>query len=413
MRLVRGTHDLLEESAYTHHFIIDQAQEYASHFGYKRVDTPLLEYETLFLHTLGETSDIVKKEMFFLEKKTDEQESVVLRPEGTAPLMRALFSGGLQQTLPQKFFYAGPMFRYDRPQKGRLRQFHQFGIEYMGTTSPWSDGEAIILGHTILEKLKISSFSLEINTLGDALSRQAYREALVIYLKKREEDLSEDSKERLYKNPLRILDSKDPRDKICLKEAPTLDKFLTSSSRCHFDKVLSILIKKGIPYTISPHLVRGLDYYCHTIFEFTTPLLGAQSTLLAGGRYDDLSVLLGAKEQIPSIGWAAGVERIALSIPPLFSSPNAVAILPLSEEEEEAGFSLATLFWNNQISCYFLPEGKISQKIKKADKLGASFILILGPNEIKTFTYQIKNLETGFQQAIPYSNLIDYFKQNL
>ena len=413
MRLVRGTHDLVGEPSSLHNYIIGQAHACSSLFGYRQVDTPLLEYESLFLHTLGETSDIVRKEMFYLEKRAEEQDAIVLRPEGTAPLMRALFLEGLQQTLPQKFFYAGPMFRYDRPQKGRLRQFHQFGIEYMGTTSPWSDVEAIILAQTILEKLQAPSFSLEINTLGDKESRHAYREALVTYFTKVKDKLSEDSKERLHKNPLRILDSKDPQDRALLSEAPLLKAFLTPTAKNHFDKVLNALTQKGIPYKISSHLVRGLDYYCHTIFEFTTSLLGAQATLLGGGRYDDLSVLLGQKEQIPSVGWAAGIERIALTLQTAPSSQKAVAILPLGEEEEEAAFSLANLLWENAIPCYFLPEGKIAQKMKKADRLKASIALILGSEEIKTSTCQVKNLTTGTQESISFSQIIPYLKQNL
>ena len=414
MQLVRGTHDLIGVNAKKHLHIIDYARKFTEKYGFSEIITPALEFDEIFTHSLGETSDIIRKEMFVLEQKSEDknQERIILRPEGTAPIMRALFMNGLNQLLPQKFFYAGSMFRYDRPQKGRTRQFHQFGVEFIGVASAWADVEIIVLGFEILTHLKIPNITLEINTLGDQDSRMSYRTALIDYFSDIKHHLSTDSQERLEKNPLRILDSKSPQDKPFIESAPLFENYLNPESHAYFNEVLNHLNLLNIPYKINPKLVRGLDYYCHTIFEIKTEDLGAQGTLLAGGRYDNLSKLIGHTDAIPAVGWAAGIERISMLIPetaiPLSSLH--IAIIPLSDEEMDASFLLAQTLRHAEFKVDCIFDGKASQKFKKASRIGANFALIIGTDEILNNTIQIKNLETGQQHEVPRHQLITELK---
>ncbi len=404
MLLVRGTHDLIHKSAQVHRYITEYARTWAHKYGFTDVSTPILEYEGIFSRSLGETSDIIRKEMFVLEQKGDDphKESIILRPEGTAPIMRALFMNGLHQTLPQKFFYEGPMFRYDRPQKGRQRQFHQFGIELLGIKSSWAEIDVISLSFDILKGLGISNLTLEINTLGDKESREAYKSALVDYFQDVKECLSLESQERLLKNPLRILDSKSAQDRKLIEDAPVYRNYLNTFSENYFETLLKNLNHLDIPFKINPHLVRGLDYYSHTVFEITTPDLGTQSTLLAGGRYDSLSTLMGNSTDIPAVGWAAGIERLALLLEDKLSLPNPrqFALIPLSEEQDREAFSWTQKLRQEGLIVHFVSDGKIAQKFKAAAKLGAQYGLVLGDEESKTKTFTLKNFETGDQQQI-------------
>ncbi|MBM3560046.1 MAG: histidine--tRNA ligase, partial [Alphaproteobacteria bacterium] len=307
---VRGTRDLFGAEALSHLHVVETAREVARRFGYAPAATPVFEFTDVFAHTLGETSDIVTKEMYtFTDKGGD---SLTLRPEGTAGVARAVISGGLASELPLKLFYAGPMFRHERPQKGRLRQFHQIGVELLGVPEPSGDIEVVALGAEVLERLGVrAATTLEINTLGDAESRGAYRDALVGYLSGHVVRLSADSRERLERNPLRILDSKDEGDRAVVAGAPSFADYLTPAARDFFAAVRDGLAALGIDHTVNPRLVRGLDYYCHTAFEFTTTALGAQGTVLAGGRYDGLIETMGGPAT-PGVGWAAGIERLAM-----------------------------------------------------------------------------------------------------
>ncbi|HML11384.1 MAG TPA: histidine--tRNA ligase, partial [Stellaceae bacterium] len=327
---VRGTQDLLPDVARRHRQVSETARAAATLYGFDEIVTPIFEFTEVFARPIGEHTDIVSKEMYSLEDRGGEKLS--LRPENTAGVVRAVLSNGLSQSTPLKFFYSGPMFRYERPQKGRFRQFHQIGVELLGVAQAQADIEVIALGHRILKELGIGDrVVLELNTLGDPESRAAYREALVGYFSARRSDLSEDSQRRLQANPLRILDSKDPGDIRINADAPAFDRYLSDTSRDFFAEVRDGLDRLGIGYRLNPRLVRGLDYYTHSVFEFVTTDLGAQGTVLAGGRYDGLVKLMGGPE-MPGVGWAAGIERLALLIDEPAKPARPIAIVPIGDE---------------------------------------------------------------------------------
>src|SRR5579863_9947413 len=336
---VRGTQDLLPEEQRRHRAVIETARTTAERYGYQEIATPIFEFTDVFSRPIGETSDIVTKEMYTFQDRGGEE--ITLRPEYTAGIVRAILSNGLTQSLPLKLFASGPMFRYERPQKGRFRQFHQIDVELIGVAQPQADIEVIALGADILAALGILSRTvLELNTLGDIASRHAYRAALVDYYEHHRGALSPDSLDRLARNPLRILDSKDEADKRVNAAAPSFAEYLTPEARRFFDEVREGLDGLGIAYRVSPRLVRGLDYYCHTAFEFVTTDLGAQGTVLGGGRYDGLMGVLGGPET-PGIGWAAGIERLALLIDEPPPPPRPVAVVPVGESGERAALRLA------------------------------------------------------------------------
>ncbi|MDG2204728.1 MAG: histidine--tRNA ligase, partial [Alphaproteobacteria bacterium] len=336
---VRGTHDLIGDEARAQLAIVAAAREIADRYGYGPMSTPIFEFTDVFQRTLGDTSDIVTKEMYTFEDKGGD--SLTLRPEGTAGIARAVISGGLRDKLPLKCFYNGPMFRHERPQKGRLRQFHQIGVELIGVAEPSGDVEAIALGADILDALGIlSETTLELNTLGDGESRAAYRDALVAYFTGHIDRLSEDSRERLQRNPLRILDSKNADDRAVITDAPVFDDYLSDDARAFFDAVRSGLDTIGVAYTLNPRLVRGLDYYSHTAFEFTTKALGAQGTVLAGGRYDGLIETMGGPAT-PGVGWAAGVERLAMMLGEPAPATRPIALVGMGEDGERQTVRLA------------------------------------------------------------------------
>ncbi len=355
----RGTQDLLPKAARRHRWVTETARKVSELYGYAEISTPIFEFTEVFTRPIGETSDIVSKEMYTFRDRGGED--VTLRPENTAGVVRAVLSNGLTQETPLKFFYNGPMFRYERPQKGRFRQFHQIGVELLGVAQSQADIEVIALGQRILNALGIGDrVLLKINTLGDLESRIAYRQALVAYFASRREDLSEDSRRRLDANPLRILNSKDPRDISVNAGAPPFDRYLNEESRDFFTHVRNGLDRLGIPHHLSSNhqlnikydwdrnLVRGLDYYTHTVFEFVTTDLGAQGTVLAGGRYDGLVELMGGPS-MPGVGWAAGIERLALLIaePP---APRPIAVVPIGASGEAIALVVAersTLLWGD------------------------------------------------------------------
>ena len=287
LQSVRGTHDLIGEAHRRHAHVADTARAISGRYGFEEWATPIFEDTRVFSRTLGDTSDVVTKEMYSFSDRGGE--SITLRPEGTAGICRALVQNGLTQSLPQKVFYAGPMFRYERPQKGRQRQFHQIGLELIGPSEPLADAEVIACGWNILQALGVAQDTvLELNTLGDGESRAAYRAALVEYFAAHAGNLSEDSQARLARNPMRIVDSKDPGDRELVAGAPTILPYLTEAAARFYDGVKTNLARFGVPFVENPRIVRGLDYYSHTAFEFVTSRLGAQGTVLAGGRYDGL-----------------------------------------------------------------------------------------------------------------------------
>ncbi len=317
LKPVRGTHDLLGEDAWRHRHVVEAFRDFAGRYGFSELATPIFEFTEVFQRTLGETSDVVQKEMYTFEDRGGER--VTLRPEFTAGIARAFISGGMAQNVPCKFFSHGPVFRYERPQKGRLRQFHQINLEVLGVPENQADVEVIALASDLLADLGIGDkTTLELNTLGDSESRGAYRKVLVDYFSAHKGDLSDDSKARLERNPLRILDSKDAGDRDLIERAPRMADYLNSVSADFFAGVREGLDRIGITYAVNDRLVRGLDYYTHTAFEFTTTFLGAQGAVIAGGRYDGLIEQMGGKST-PGIGWAGGIERLGMlleDIPP-------------------------------------------------------------------------------------------------
>ncbi|WP_415062846.1 histidine--tRNA ligase [Bdellovibrio sp.] len=402
---VRGTRDLLPEDSLLFRFVEQSAYEKALLYGYGEIETPIFEFSDVFHRTLGETSDVVNKETYDFTDRGGE--SLTLRPEGTAGVARAFISEGLSQNLPLKFYYSGPMFRYERPQKGRYRQFYQLGAECLGYDSPLADVECIALAWDVLQKIGISAdCTLEINTLGDSESRAAYREALVSYFTAHQEQLSADSKMRLEKNPLRILDSKDEGDKTINALAPKFEQYLNETSKTFFKKVLDGIEKLGIPYKINSHLVRGLDYYSHTVFEFTTAKLGAQGTVLAGGRYDGLIETMGGPKT-PGVGWAAGIDRLADLTPKELAIQSEVLIAVIGADDlgEEESIKVAHEIRSRGLKAENFLSGKMGKKMQKANKLNAHYALILGSNEVTNKTVTVKNFATGEQKEISRTEL--------
>jgi len=400
---VRGTHDILPVEMRRHRAVVDTARDVAERFGYGEIETPIFEFSEVFKRTLGDTSDIVTKEMYSFTDRGGEM--LTLRPEGTAGVARAMISGGLTQHLPLKFFYHGPMFRYERPQKGRMRQFHQIGVELLGVAQPMGDVEVIVLGVQILRELGILQHTtLELNTLGDTESRQSYRKVLVAYFEGHRDRLSADSRERLTRNPLRILDSKDEGDRHLVAEAPLFGDHLNQASRDFFAEVTSGLDALGIAYHLNPRLVRGLDYYCHTAFEFTTDQLGAQGTVLAGGRYDGLVAMMGGPET-PGVGWAGGIERQALLLehPPAARRP--VAVVPVGAEAEATALKLATELRGAGFAVELGYGGNVGKRMKRANKLNARAAVLIGSDELARQAATLRDLDSGEQEEVPLAAL--------
>jgi histidyl-tRNA synthetase len=397
----RGTRDLIGEEFRRHHHVIETARWISRIYGFEEWSTPIFEDTRVFARGLGETSDVVSKEMYSFEDRGGEH--VTLRPENTAGVCRALVSGGLTQSLPQKVFYAGPMFRYERPQAGRYRQFHQIGAEVLGAAEPLADAEVIACGHHIIRALGIADgVVLEVNTLGDAPSRDAYRAALIAHFTAHRDALSEDSQRRLEKNPLRIIDSKEAEDRALVAEAPTIAPFLTAEARAHWDALRRHLDAFGLPWRENPRIVRGLDYYSHTAFEFVTDRLGAQGTVMGGGRYDGLVEEMGGPPT-PSVGWAAGVERLAMLLervgltPP---APRSVAVIPVSEAEEGVALALLQALRGAGVAAEMAYRGNLKRRMERANKAGARAALIIGESEAARRVAQFRDLDAGTQEEV-------------
>ncbi|MEL0012181.1 MAG: histidine--tRNA ligase [Alphaproteobacteria bacterium] len=403
---VRGTHDLLGEEARAHIAIAETAREIAGRYGFGPVETPIFEFTDVFQRTLGDTSDIVTKEMYtFADKSGD---SLTLRPEGTAGVARAFISGGMQNALPVKCFYHGPMFRHERPQKGRLRQFHQIGVELIGVAEPVGDVEVISMGADILDALGIlPDTTLELNTLGDVESRTRYRDVLVEYFQDLRDTLSEDSRERLERNPLRILDSKDHVDREAVAGAPDFSDYLTDEAADFFGAIRQGLDDLGIGYRLNTRLVRGLDYYGHTAFEFTTDKLGAQGTVLAGGRYDGLIGTMGGPET-PGVGWAAGVERLAMMQEEPAAAPRPVALMGLGEAGEREVLRLSRELRGEGLTVELIYKGGLKRGLKRADRIDAAAAVMIGDDELAKASATVRNLDSGEQQDVALAELKDH-----
>jgi len=404
----RGTQDLLPETARRHRMVGETARRLGELYGFAEIATPIFEFTEVFSRPIGEHTDIVSKEMYTFTDRGGEE--LTLRPENTAGVVRAVLSNGLTQSTPLKYFYSGPMFRYERPQRGRFRQFHQIGVEILGVAQAQADIECIALGWRILTALDIAKHCvLEINTLGDPESRAAYREALVSYFSAHHSRLSEDSQRRLERNPLRILDSKDPEDVRINADAPPFDEYLNAASRDFFARVRGGLDRIGVAHRLNPRLVRGLDYYTHTVFEFVTTDLGAQGTVLAGGRYDGLVELMGGPA-MPGIGWAAGIERLALLIAEPPGPARPVVLVPIGETAEAKMLTLAEELRDAGLVVELGYSGNVQRRMRRADRLGARAAVLLGDDEIAAGSATLRDLDSGAQEAVPLAALAERLK---
>jgi histidyl-tRNA synthetase len=400
---VRGTRDLIGDDMRRHRHVVDTARRVAALWGFEEWTTPVIEDTRVFARTLGDTSDVVMKEMYsFTDRGGD---SVTLRPEYTAGLCRALVTNGLTQSLPQKVFATGPMFRYERPQKGRYRQFHQLDIEVMGSSEALADAEVIALGYEICRALGIADGAvMEINTLGDAESRAAYRDALVAHFTAHQDHLSEDSRARLTRNPLRILDSKDEGDRRIVADAPTIAPYLTEGAAAFYAALQDALTRFGVPYRENPRIVRGLDYYSHTAFEFVTTKLGAQGTLFGGGRYEGMVEEMGGPH-VPCVGWAAGVERLEMMLDATPPPAAPVAVVPAGEEAEAAALSVLLDLRRAGIRAEMAYRGNLRRRMERANKAGARATVIIGRDELARGTAQLKDLASGEQVEVKLAEL--------
>ena len=400
---IRGTQSLLGEEADRFHEVVAAFDRVRRLYGFKRVEVPLIEPTQVFARTIGETTDVVSKEMYSFDDRSGD--SITLRPEFTAGICRAYLSEGWQQFAPLKVATHGAAFRYERPQKGRYRQFHQLDAEIIGAAEPQADVELLAFGDQLLKELGLGDTAvLKLNTLGDPETRAAWRDALSDHFRAHATALSEESLDRLNRNPLRILDSKVHQDWPIVDGAPAIDDFLTAEAADFFGRVTEGLDAAGVAWERAPRLVRGLDYYRHTAFEFITDRLGAQGTVLAGGRYDGLIETLGGPHT-PAVGWAAGIERLAMMIgTPVPERPDA-AIVPMGEAAERIAQEILTDLRRAGVSADMAFRGNFKKRLQRADSSGARFAIIIGDSEVEAKAAQLKNLQTGDQRAVPFIEL--------
>lgn len=402
LNAVKGMNDIVPPHSATWEWLEQQVRTIMGRFAYRNIRTPIVEHTALFVRGLGEVTDIVEKEMYSFEDKLN-GEHLTLRPENTAGVVRAVTEHSLLYDGPKRLYYMGPMFRHERPQRGRYRQFHQIGAEALGFAGPDVDAELILLAQALWQALGLEDVRLEINSLGQPAERKEHRAQLIAYLERHADQLDEDAKRRLHSNPLRILDTKNPAMQALVEGAPKLMDFLGEASLAHFNGLRAILDANGIAYTINPRLVRGLDYYNLSVFEFITGSLGAQGTICAGGRYDDLIVQVGGKAA-PAVGWALGVERVlelvkeqGATVPPL--APDAYAIVPDAAAVPQVLKALQALRGAGvSVQMHAAgPDGMGSMKsqFKKADASGARYALVFGADELARGEVAVKALRDG------------------
>ncbi len=402
---VRGTQDIWGEDADRFQTVVAAFERVRGLYGFGRVEMPVFESTAVFARSIGETTDIVSKEMYSFEDRGGD--SLTLRPEFTAGICRAFLSEGWQQHAPVKVATHGPAFRYERPQKGRYRQFHQLDVEIIGAGEPAADVEIIAMGAQLLAELGIGErVDLKLNTLGDPATRDSWRAALVDYFQAHRGDLSAESRLRLEKNPLRILDSKEHQDWPIVDSSPVVDDFLTPQASDYFGKVTAGLDAAGIVWTRDPRLVRGLDYYRHTAFEFVTEDLGAQSAVIAGGRYDGLMESLGGPHT-PAVGWAAGIERLGMLIEAPSRPGVDAAGGPLGAAAETAAIGLAAQLRRAGIACEMAYKGNMKRRMQKADSSGARYAIILGDDELARGEAAVKDLKSGEQKSVAMDGLAE------
>lgn len=408
--VLKGMKDRHSDDVRKYDFIVDTAKKVFSKYGFERIITPILEETELFRRSVGDETDVVSKEMY--EFKDKGNRSVSMRPEGTAGVVRAYLEAGLHKSDPiVKWFYNGPMYRYEAPQKGRYREFHQVGAEIFGIRSPYLDAEIIRMGCEFLEKLGITGLTVEINSLGNIESRKKYIEDLKAFMAERLDKLSEDSKKRYEKNPLRALDSKDKGDQEQFKDAPKLYDYLDEESKKYFEDTKKYLELLNIKYVENPKLVRGLDYYSDTVFEIKSDKLGAQATVLAGGRYDRLLEILD-NVKIPAIGFAAGMERIAMLMDEnlIGNKENGVYIVYFDDTKEYFIKTLEELRKNDIKASFDYNPKSFGAQMKKANKINAEYVLILGEDEQKENVVTLKRFSTGEQEKYSLDEVIEIVK---
>lgn len=417
IQAIRGMNDILPPETHVWQHAEHLMRRILQSHGYHEIRTPIVEKTELFKRSIGEVTDIVEKEMYtFLDRN---QESLTLRPEGTACCVRAAMEHGLLHNQIQRLWYRGPYFRHERPQKGRYRQFYQCSAEVFGLEGPDIDAELILMSSLILEKLDIkSATTLQLNSLGSPASRVEYRKQLIHYLEKHKADLDEDSRHRLHKNPLRVLDSKNPEMKDLIADAPKLIEHLDEASLTHFEKLQEYIKHAGLSFEVNPCLVRGLDYYTRTVFEWVTDKLGAQGTVCAGGRYDGLVQQLGGKST-PAVGFSVGMERVILLMQQVKSYEEYTPILHaylISDNEASfsVGLKLANYLRNKVAGLKLIVHcggGSLKNQFKKADKSGAQYAIIIGEHEVKTRSVSLKNLREDIpQQTLYQDELAEYLK---
>ncbi len=419
LQAIRGMHDIVPDQTPLWSWVEFICKEMASRYAYREIRFPIVEQTALFHRTIGEVTDIVEKEMYtFTDRNGD---SLSLRPEGTASCVRAGIEQGLFYNQIQRLWYCGPMFRHERPQKGRARQFHQFGVEAYGLEGPEADAEIILMARRIWEELGLENdLRLEINTLGSSECRDQYRKTLVSYFEKNETLLDEDSKRRLHTNPLRILDSKNPDMQSLIEAAPKLLDHIDEKSREHFDRLCALLTAADLKFVVNPRLVRGLDYYGLTVFEWVTDALGAQGTVCAGGRYNSLVERLGGKPT-PAVGFALGLERLVAlceekqDLNSINSSMADIYFISSGLEAQTQALLLAEQLRTElpyRVLCN-LDSVSIKAQFKRADKSGARWALILGEDELAKQSITLKDLNEGAQEIILLDDLINYFQVNM
>ncbi|GAB1040549.1 histidine--tRNA ligase [Shewanella algae] len=418
IQAIRGMNDILPTQSPVWQKVEAVLRASVASFGYSEIRTPIVENTDLFKRSIGEVTDIVEKEMYtFADRNGD---SLTLRPEGTASTVRAGNEHGLLYNQEQRLWYIGPMFRHERPQKGRYRQFHQFGVEVYGIKSADIDAEVLMLSASLWQKLGLTEHvSLELNTLGDSDERATYREALVAFLEQHKDKLDEDSQRRMYSNPLRVLDSKDQQVQALLADAPALMDYLGEDSKAHFARLCELLEAVGIQYRVNPRLVRGLDYYNRTVFEWVTDSLGAQGTVLAGGRYDGLVSQLGGKET-PAVGFAMGLERIVLLLETLELNADVAAevdvyVTAMGDDCVIEAMKIAQELREKLPKLKVMSHcggGNFKKQMKRADKSGAGFALIIGETELANNKVAVKPLRgDGAQQDVERQALADYLAE--
>ena len=404
-RPIRGTQDVFGSEAEAFAFVVETFERVRKLYRFRRVEMPVFEKTEVFSRSLGETTDVVSKEMYSFDDRGGE--SLTLRPEFTAGIARAYLTDGWQQYAPLKVATHGPLFRYERPQKGRYRQFHQLDAEIIGAAEPLADVELLAMADQLLKELGIADgVTLQLNTLGDAESREGWRAALVSYFRAHRWELSEDSQDRLDRNPLRILDSKDPRDKPFVADAPKIDDYLSGEAQDYFGKVCQGLQAAGVDWTRAPALVRGLDYYRHTAFEFVTDRLGAQGTVLGGGRYDGLIETLGGPHT-PAVGWAAGIERLAMLVGEKDDGWLEFVLVPVGEAAESFCSGLLATLRRKGIAGEMGYRGNVKKRMQRADASGAAAAIIVGDEELAAREVTVRDLKTGEQAKRPIGEFDD------